>query len=149
MTVALCLFRPGWKAETDQIDEIAAKLKRYGLTNNDTVVIDVLSNSVTFSTDAHGMPIDQSKADSKWHVPGSLTHAPKTVVKAILTEVGCKLFGDVSPRLIVVGPLPRYVVEKCCGDPDHIKNAKDPEYISDYELNIEMLDDLLPDGGKR
>jgi hypothetical protein len=66
-------------------------------------------------------------------------HVPKTILKSILNEAGDKLFSDANPRIIVLAPLPCYVVEKCCGDPDHIENPGD----SDFEQNLETLDELL------
>jgi hypothetical protein len=46
------LTRPGWVADPDSIVEIAGKLDRYGIGNDDIVVIDMLSNSYVRGTDA-------------------------------------------------------------------------------------------------
>jgi hypothetical protein len=45
--------------------------------------------------------------------------------------------------LIGIVPLPRYVTEKCCNDPGHVKNIADPDYISEIENSLELLEDLI------
>jgi hypothetical protein len=137
------LSKPGWKADPDPLAELAAKTKKYGLCDTDTVVIDVLSNSVICGTGTRGKPAEQFKSDGKWHVPGSLCFEPKSVLKAVLAEAKEKIFTGISPKLVCVGPLPRYVLEKCCTDPGHIQNIDASDYVSDMEQNIEIIDDLL------
>jgi hypothetical protein len=137
------LAKPGWKADPEPLAELSAKLKKYGLSDSDTVVIDVLSNSVICGTGTRGKPAEQFKSDGKWHVPGSLCFESKPVLKAVLAEAKEKFFTGISPRLVCVGPLPRYVLEKCCPDPGHIQNIEASDYISDMEQNIEIIDDLL------
>jgi hypothetical protein len=137
------LSKPGWKADLEPLAELSAKTKKYGLCDTDTVVIDMLSNSVICGTGTRGKPAEQFKSDSKWHVPGSLCFEPKSVLKAVLAEAKEKIFTGISPRLVCVGPLPRYILEKCCSDPGHIQNIEASDYISDMEQNIEIIDDLL------
>jgi hypothetical protein len=54
-----------------------------------------------------------------------------------------KIFTSNSPRIFCVGPLPRYITEKCCPDPGHIQNIDSDDYSSDMEQNIEIINDLL------
>jgi hypothetical protein len=51
----LDLSWPGWKATPDPIDDLAQKLRKYGLCDNDIIVIDILSNSVVCGTNEHGL----------------------------------------------------------------------------------------------
>jgi hypothetical protein len=52
------LSKPGWKADPDLLAELSAKTKKYGLCDTDTVVIDVLSNSVICGTGTRGKPAE-------------------------------------------------------------------------------------------
>jgi hypothetical protein len=137
------LSRPGWKADPEQIAEVASKLKRYGLSDADIIVVDILSNSIICGTDSRGMPIDQSKINGSWHVTGSLSFVPKTVIKSILATASDLIFTGSEPRIIAIMPLPRYVTGKCCADPDHIKNMNDADYTADFEQNLEQIEDIL------
>jgi hypothetical protein len=102
------------------------------------VVIDVLSNSVICGTGTRGKPAEQFKADGKWHVQGSLSFEPKSVLKAVLAEAKDKIFTGISPRLVCVGPLPRYVLEKSCSDPGHIQNIDANDYSSYMEQTSKL-----------
>jgi hypothetical protein len=46
-------------------------------------------------------------------------------------------------KLIVLAPIPRYVTEKCCTNPEHIKNFPDPGYYDEISASLERVDDLL------
>jgi hypothetical protein len=51
------LSRPGWVADPQSISEIAEKLERYGIENDDFVIVDALSNSCVKGTDPDGNQI--------------------------------------------------------------------------------------------
>jgi hypothetical protein len=137
------LTRPGWVADPESIADIASKLDRYGIGNDDVVVIDMLSNSYIRGTDADENQIPPCKESGGWHVNGHLNFAPKPALKKILSAGSEKWFKYRAPKLIGLVPLPRYVLEKCCSDTNHIKNISDPDYVTDMEHGMEMLEDLM------
>jgi hypothetical protein len=139
----LDLSRPGWKADSDSLNELASKFDLYGVSDNNVIVIDILSNSIICGTDARGRPLDPYKSDGTWHVPGHLAFESNPVLKTILAEAATKLFTGRSPKIICISPLPRYVSGKCCGSGDHLKNFGSDDYVSDIEQNLETVDDLL------
>jgi hypothetical protein len=114
------LTKPGWKADPESITECKNKLRSYNLTDEDTVLLDLLSNSVYCGTDELGIPADPINTDGKWHIAGELTIRPKTVLKSILNQ-SSELFGNTAPRIISMVPVPRYISAKCCNTKDHIK----------------------------
>jgi hypothetical protein len=137
------LSRPGWKADPESLDDIAAKLTNYNLCDSDTIVIDILSNSVVCGTGNRGKIVEPIKIDGKWHIPGSLTFEPKTVLKSTLSEAAEKLFAGKCPKLICITPLPRYVTEKCCESPDHIQNFSGNDFFSDINQNSDEVEELI------
>jgi hypothetical protein len=137
------LSRPGWKADTGKLDDIAARLSQYDLSGSDIVVIDPLANNVVCGTGTGGKLTEQIKIDGKWHVSGSLAYEPKSVLRSVLNEVAAKLFSGAEPTLLVFSPLPRYVIEPCCASNDHVQNLGSTEYITELEQNVEMIDELL------
>jgi hypothetical protein len=55
------LTRPGWVADPESIAEIASKLDRYGIGNDNIVVIDMLSNLYVRGTDTDDNQIPPAK----------------------------------------------------------------------------------------
>jgi hypothetical protein len=139
------LSRPGWVADPQSISEIAEKLERYCIENDDFVIVDALSNSCVKGTDPDGNQIApyKDRISGKWHVPGELNLAPKPALKKILAQCGEKWFKNRAPKLIGIVPIPRYVAGKCCLEQDHISNFADPDYVTDLESGLETLEDLV------
>jgi hypothetical protein len=137
------LSRPGWKADTGKLDEIAARLSQYGLSGSNIVVIDPLANNVVCGTGTSGKLTEQIQIEGKWHVPGSLAYEPKSVLRSVLNEVAAKLFSGAEPTLLVFSPLPRYAIEPCCANNDHAQNLGSLKYITEIEQNVESIDELL------
>ncbi len=77
-TLAFSGFRPKEK----MITEIANKLAELNLNKDDTVVLDLLSNSVFMGTDPSGLPTEALRAeDGSYHIVASLAIAPASVTK--------------------------------------------------------------------
>jgi hypothetical protein len=135
------LSRPGWKEDPEHIADIAEKLKKYDITNTDTLLIDPLSNMAVCGTDANGMPVNQTKIGGSWHIAGAMSYVPKQRAKTLLAQIRDTALPGKSPCIIALSPLPRYVIEKCCPDPEHITNAEDNDFFADIDSNIETLMD--------
>jgi hypothetical protein len=137
------LSRAGWVANETSLTEVASKLEIYQMAEQDVVLIDLLSNSVFCGTDSKGNLLDPEKNNGIWHIPGDLAFTPKTVLKAILNDATRLLFTGTRPELIAMIPVPRYVAEKCCKDPGHIKNINAPDYLVDMERNTDMVEEII------
>jgi hypothetical protein len=68
--------------------------------------------------------------DGVYHIDGDLILAPADMfVRAI--KICMPLFSCLatpSVKKIVLSPLPRYWMKRCCDDSDHVANLEDPEY---------------------
>ncbi len=98
-------------------------------TANDTVVMDLLSNTVVMGSDDLGMPAYPPKDTDGYHIPGNMEGAPTGVLKAA-TRIARLLLaaGSRAGRITLLDPLPRYTTEKCCQKPEHITNYADADY---------------------
>jgi hypothetical protein len=132
------LSRAGWVANETSLTEVASKLEFYQMAEQDVVLIDLLSNSVFCGTDTKGNLLGPEKTNEIWHIPGDLAFTPKTVLKAILNDATQLLFTSTRPELIAMIPVPRYVAEKCCKDPGHIKNINAPDYLANMEKTLTL-----------
>jgi hypothetical protein len=71
-TVSLAV--QGFSSREPTISEITDELQKLGLSNRDTVVLDLLSNSAFMGTDSYGLPTEVIRTeDVSYHVIGSLT----------------------------------------------------------------------------
>jgi hypothetical protein len=107
------------------------------------MLIDPLSNTAVCGTDTNGMPVNQVKLDGSWHIVGALSYVPKQRAKTSLSQIRGTALAGKNPRIIALSPLPRYVTEKCCLDPEHITNAGDSDFHTDIDGNMETIEDLL------
>jgi hypothetical protein len=125
----ILLAYPGFRTKREGIDSVAEKLKSLVITENDTVILDLVSNVAFMGTDKDGLPTPSIKGgDGKYHVPGVLTTAPPTTLKKNLE--GCNAIAEIikMANVILMCPTPRYVLEKCCNDPAHIENHSSMDF---------------------
>jgi hypothetical protein len=105
-------------------------LKNYNITDEDVIIIDPLANSVFCGTNSEGDHVDPVRLpDRKYHIPGDLTCWSKSKIKKILDDLASILPKEVTPRLILIVPIPRYVTARCCDDQDHITNFEQESYV--------------------
>jgi hypothetical protein len=126
------LATPGFKPTKEKITELERRIDALELSSTDTVVLDLLSNTAYMGTDDEGLPLPAFRSgDGSYHVAGTLTTAPPTTLKKTLdlcTQIGKKL---ASTKVILVCTTPRYVLEKCRNDPNHIDNFNNDDYGDD------------------
>jgi hypothetical protein len=135
---------PGFRPKEEFLDEIACKLSELKLGKKDTVVCDLLSNVVFMGTNSDGLPTEAVRAeDGSYHIVGSLTIAPPSLTKKILS--GCSKLARVLKETgtVLVSPIPRYVFGKCCDNPDHIENFEDPELDEEVVSGLEGVKKIL------
>jgi hypothetical protein len=129
-TVSLAM--PGFKPSKEKISELDRRVEALEINSNDTVVLDLLSNTAYMGTDDKGLPFPAFRAgDGSYHVADTLTTALPTTLKKTLdlcNPIGKKLL---NTKVILVCPTPRYVLEKCCNEPTHIDNFNNDDYGDD------------------
>jgi hypothetical protein len=135
---------PGFRPKEKIILEITNKLVELNLGKDDTVILDLLSNSVFMGTDSNGLPTKALRAeDGSYHIVGSLAIAPASVTKKILA--GCSTLAKVlkGTGTVLISPIPRYVYSKCCENPDHVDNFEDSERDEEIVLGLEGVKKIM------
>jgi hypothetical protein len=123
------LVVPGFKPNSNNISEIAKKLENMELGKSDTVVMDLLSKVAFMGTSEKGIPTPASRRHvGKFHIEGSLTASPPTALKKNLATCVPLLSAVGDVNLILMGPIPRYVTEKCFSNPGHVENFENTEF---------------------
>jgi hypothetical protein len=136
------LSRPGWVADPTSIVDCESKLRAYNLSDTDVVICDLLSNSLLWGTDDKGNPSDPAKINGEWHIVGDLIIRLMSVLKNILQNCN-NIFGQITPQVVCLVPIARYISAKCCNDRNHVKNYTEADYSNYIESGIELAEDLL------
>ena len=69
-------------------EDLADKLGQLGLTKDDVIYLDLISNLVFLGTDQDGNSIEPFKGEGrKWHISGSLVAAAKPRIRRLLDKM--------------------------------------------------------------
>jgi hypothetical protein len=135
----VCLAEPGFVSTPNSSMRISQRLRNHAPGSGDTIVLDLLSNTAFVGADSAGMPTQPVKGgDGMYHVLGSLTAAPTSVVKRALKAADSIVEVARGASFILVAPTPRYINKKCCNSPDHIDNFGDKDYEKDIMEGIDQ-----------
>ena len=105
---------------------MADKLSQLGLTKDDIVYLDLLSNLVYLGTDQDGNSIEPFKGEGKkWHISGSLVAAAKPRIYRLLDKMAAIRESCGEARILCAIPIPRYVAGCCCDKQQHLNNLED------------------------
>ncbi len=103
------LAYPGFKATPQALTQIVSGLEELRLNKDDSLVLDLLSNSSFMGTDEEGLPTPATAGEGgTYHIPGSLVTSPGPAIKKIL--VNCHRLGKLCAschQVTLVAPIPR------------------------------------------
>ena len=121
----------GWRLSpttaSDLAEDIAGILEDVAA-EDCTIILQIYDNAIYKSVDGDSWS-DPVKLGGKYHIPGKLEVAGEAEVK-ILFEAAMPILRTArGANIIIVGPLPRYAVDKCCADSSHITNFGDTDYL--------------------
>ena len=138
---------PGWIPSKDSVKKLENFIGKLGLSESDTLVLDIWSNSAYMGTDEIGLPCRSIKVEGRYHVIGHLQAAPKTVFQNGLAAVQPILDCAKNSNIVLVAPIPRYVVAKCCMDPSHICNFGKDDYEDEFYRASEQAENVAGSAG--
>ncbi len=128
-TESISLAYPGFKPTTESITSLKEELEGQSLNTCDTVVLDLLSNTAYMGTDVNGLPSPAERpGDVRYHIPGSLPTAPTTILKKVLEYCNILVEPIKQTNVVLICPIPLYVMGRCCSDPEHIENQKAEDF---------------------
>jgi hypothetical protein len=117
----------GWIPKSVKIDRLCETLKKLNLTE-----IDSMSNTAYLGTDEDGLPIpaEKSEEDGRYHLSGDLQlPPPPSAFKSTMKLVEKIISNTGGAKILLVVPLPRYVLVACCDDTSHVSNRQDPDFF--------------------
>ena len=102
------------------------------------MVLHLFDNSI-FKGEVDGELTDPFKIGKKFHISGKLqliNHADFKQLFEMTLPIIRRCSGS---NVILLGPLPRFLLNKCCTDPTHITNFDEKEYLSKLGNDIRDL----------
>ncbi len=98
---------PRWKPTYDVVALLATRLDGQGIGGDETVVLDLLSNTILMGSNETGMPAYPYKDSTGYHMPGNMEDAPTSVLKATIKQAKPILAAVAKGgKIILVAPLP-------------------------------------------
>jgi hypothetical protein len=122
-------FRISEKSVELMVEDLTAALA--DLDDSKTVVlIQPFDNSIFFSCNSHGEKnLTKKGRDGKFHVEGELKLISKEDMKEIFLLLLPLIKAARGKKIIIMGPLPRYLLARCCASSSHLTNRTGEEYI--------------------
>ena len=71
-----------------------------------------------------------------YHVDGELDFSPKELQYSIFCTAKPLLEVASPRRIILLTPIPRFLLTSCCSNPEHVSNMKDERYRRDQEAAV-------------
>ena len=154
---AVYVSTKGWRPqdESEEQEELVSNIKEAvdqpwdGAT---TLVYHLYDNFIYFSSSTPGeKSLPKRGQDGRVHVLGKLVLADKEAVKELVHASVPLLRAGKKTGKIIMSPLPRYIISKCCQDTTHLCNFKKKDYATGMGERLADMEAWIDDyvHGKR
>jgi hypothetical protein len=109
------------------------------------VVLQVLDSTIYYSLSEEGQKEPMVKTNARYHAAGDLVLADKHSLSKILALCKPLLEAAGDSKVVVVGPLPRYVTGGCCEDSGHMPNRTKPRFLESLLADLAILNKSIKD----
>ena len=114
--------------------------------NYTAIIFQILDNNIYFARQEDGgLSPAKKQADGIYHVEGDLVVADKAAQLAILNM--CKPLWDLAEdmKLVILGPLPRYVLAGCCSAQGHVQNRSSANFYPKLRQELATVNASIKD----
>jgi hypothetical protein len=120
---------PHWTPSELHTAATCKKLKDLKLGKDDCVILDLFSNSTYMGTDNRGLPnLPIQDEEGRYHIEGQLDVAPLRALGIVAGLMKKLVEAAGEAKVLLVLPLPRYVLRGCCDSPAHVTNLGAGDY---------------------
>ena len=92
-----------------------------------------MDNSCFLAASEEGGMVPISKCvegDDGYHVNGALVVAPERALQFAVDQL-CRIIRELGDYpIFIISPVTRYASIPCCDAPEHVTNARDPDFLS-------------------
>jgi hypothetical protein len=123
--------------KTGEFSSANSKIESICLEHKDKniIFVFVLQDNLAYygQRDDNSLHASFSDKKGKFHVEGRLVLATKTLLHQHMKELAKTMTYCGSCQKYLLGPFPRYLLDRCCDNNKHITNLDDDDYIS-YQI---------------
>ena len=118
------LASPFWRLTEDNVNTTsAAVIEAVKQNPHATVILQLFDSSIYFSSATTGeLSLPKRGDDGQYHVTGELVLAEWSAFKKIFNMSAPLIRAAGSCCKILLSPLPRYAMARCCGEEQHLTN---------------------------
>ena len=137
----------GWRANKQSVMDMANHVRtELEGANYTAIIFQILDNNIYFARQEDGgLSPAKKQADGIYHVEGDLVVADKAAQLAILNM--CKPLWDLAEdmKLVIMGPLPRYVLAGCCSAQGHVQNRSSANFYPKLRQELATVNASIKD----
>ena len=141
------LADPTWRLTEENAATLANSLKTAASNNpSATVILQLYDSSVYYSSTGPGeRSLPRRGQDGHYHVPGDLVMADWPTFKQIFASSLPLIRAGGKLKKVLLSPLPRFIMGRCCPDTGHLKNFGTKEYVRAMGNTLAEIDDWVRD----
>jgi hypothetical protein len=141
------LSRPGLRISEEVVEDLSSELREAVASKEDSIVIfHMFDNNVFFAAGDDGSRCLPVKIGGRYHIPGRLEYADKTVVRKLVNTSAPLLRAAGQSRKYILSPLLRYLTKPCCEDKQHLTNrAEKKRFIKSMAARMRDIKDEIKD----
>jgi hypothetical protein len=134
------LHLPNFRVIKGSGEVIAAKLKEaIAKRRPASIVFQFLDNSVFEALTVEDTRIPPRRLDGRLHFDGDIAVADKAATTKMLRLCRPAFNATGEIPTVMMGPLPRYVSNACCNDPEHMANRSTPGFMTKMKKELEVV----------
>jgi hypothetical protein len=122
------LTKPGWLAAQENIDALICELSKLSVPSGFALILDLLGNCGHRFLQFDGTQAMPYKEGGRYHMRGPVTACEDSTFRKIIGTLGPVLLSAQTAVKVSVPPLPRYLFNACCNNPQHCTNMLDEDY---------------------
>jgi lysophospholipase L1-like esterase len=140
---------PGFRVSSDTVENQCSMLQDvlFESSSRTVIIYQLLDNNVFFKAREDGSCSLTSKNtdDNTYHINGRLEYVDHTAIKSLVNTITPLLRAGGECEKIILSPLPRYMMKRCCKDRNHLVNKREDSYASDMGEALADMRDSMKD----
>jgi hypothetical protein len=134
---------PGWTPSPENIKNMVSIVKEKAA-DSVAFVFNLFGNSSVRFEQFDGTSALPFKSNGKFHLAGKVVVTPPEIFKKIVENITPILKATGNKPCIILPPLPRYLLSRCCGDTNHCTNANDKDFSESLLAGfVHLKNDLI------
>ncbi len=140
------LSEPGWRVTDSTLDSMKTELLNalsQDVPHPTLVVYHIFDNNVFLGRTRDGTRTSKKGEDGRYHIVGSLTVMRDRELEELLVSAIPLLKAGKHHRKLLIAPVRRYINAPCCGNPDHVTNFGEKDFLQRQTDDLDLIRDTM------